>query len=136
MTDIFTKEKRSEIMKRVKNKNTNIELMLRKELFRKGYRYKVKNRLFGKPDFIFPTKKLAIFCDGDFWHGKNYSKESKNYKKFWRDKIKINMKRDNIVNKRLKSQSWIVLRFWKTNILKNPNRCVYLIEKAILNNVG
>ncbi len=129
--DIFTKGKRSEIMRKVKNKNTNIELLLRKELFRKGYRYKIKNSLFGKPDFIFPAKKIAIFCDGDFWHGKDYLKENKNYKKFWKDKIKINMKRDSIVNKKLRIQGWTVLRFWKTDILRNLPKCTNLIEETL-----
>lgn len=115
-------------MRRVRNKGTNIELILRKALFKKGLRFRVKNRLFGKPDIIFPSKKIAIFCDGDFWHGKNYEKEKKNYKKFWKDKILINLKRDKKVNRALKKEGWIVLRFWKTDILKNSNKCVDRIE--------
>ncbi len=133
MTDIFTQHKRKEIMQKVKNRNTNIELILRKELFKRGYRYGTKSSLFGKPDIIFPSKRITIFCDGDFWHGKNYSKESKNYKKFWKDKIKINIERDKLVNKKLRHEKWTVLRFWKKDILKNPNKCVDLIEKVILN---
>lgn len=135
MADIFTQQKRKEIMRKVKNKNTNIELILRKELFKRGYRYGIKSSLFGKPDITFPSKRITIFCDGDFWHGKNYSQENKNYKKFWKDKIKINMKRDSIVNKKLKNGGWLVIRFWKTDILKDPNKCVDLIEKVILNNL-
>lgn len=131
MSDIFTKKKRSEIMRRVKNKNTNIELLLRKKLFKKGYRYRLKSRLFGKPDIIFSSKKLVIFCDGDFWHGKNYEKEKKNYKKFWKDKILINLERDKEVNKALKKEGWRVLRFWKTDILKNSNGCVNRIESYL-----
>lgn len=73
MTDIFNKEKRSSIMKSVKNKNTDIELLLRKALYRKGYRFRVKYNLFGKPDIVFLSKRIAIFCDGDFWHGKTYT---------------------------------------------------------------
>ncbi len=118
-------------MKKVKNKDTNIELLLRKELFRRGYRYKVKNNLSGKPDFIFPVKKIAIFCDGDFWHGKNYHKENKNYKKFWKDKIKVNMKRDSTVNRKLKSGGWVVLRFWKMDILRKLKKCADLIENVL-----
>ena len=129
--DIFTKEKRSEIMRSVKNKNTNIELLLRKALFKRGYRYKVKNSLFGKPDFIFSTQKVAVFCDGDFWHGKNYRKENKNYKKFWKEKIKLNMKRDIAVNSKLEKEGWTVLRFWKTDILKNLLKCADQIGKTL-----
>ncbi len=131
MTDIFTREKRSEIMRRVKNSNTNIEILLRKELFKRGYRYRVKNKLFGKPDFVLVNKKIAIFCDGDFWHGKNYKNEKDRYNKFWRDKILVNMKRDKIVNKELKKQGWEVLRFWKTDIIKNPAKCVNQIEEFL-----
>lgn len=131
MADIFTKEKRSEIMRNVKNKNTNIELILRKELFKRGYRYKIKNNQFGKPDFVFPTQKVAVFCDGDFWHGKDYRKENKNYKKFWKDKIKLNMKRDKEVNRKLNKENWTVLRFWKTDILRNLLKCADLIENNL-----
>lgn len=132
MSDIFSVKKRSEIMRNVRNKNTDIELILRKALFGQGLRFRVKNTLFGKPDIIFPSKKIAIFCDGDFWHGNNFKKEGKNYKAFWQDKIKTNMDRDNLVNKTLKKEGWIVLRFWKTEILKDVNRCVFKIEGSLL----
>lgn len=132
MADIFTKEKRSEIMRKIKNKNTNIELLLRKELFKRGYRYKVKNNLFGKPDFIFTSKKIAVFCDGDFWHGRKYQREKKNYKTFWVEKIKINIARDKKVNTRLRKEGWVVLRFWKTDILRNLAKCSSLIEKTLI----
>ncbi len=131
MTDIFTEEKRREIMRKVRNKNTNIEILLRSALFKKGYRYRIKNNLFGKPDFIFPRKKIAIFCDGDFWHGKNFKKEKVNYKEFWVNKIEINKKRDKLVNKTLGKEGWIVLRFWKTDILKNIEGCIGVIEKNL-----
>ena len=94
MTDIFTRKKRSEIMRTVKNKDTNIELKLRRFLFAKGIKFRVKNSLFGKPDIVLPKYKIVIFCDGDFWHGKNYDEEKGRYKKFWIDKIALNIKRD------------------------------------------
>jgi len=131
MTDIFTEEKRSELMRRVKNKNTNIEIILRKGLFKRGYRFRIKNSVFGKPDIIFPSPKIAIFCDGDFWHGKNYKKDVKNYKTFWKEKILVNMKRDKKVNKKLKLEGWKVLRFWRTEILKDPDKCLNKIEKSL-----
>ena len=132
MADIFTKEKRSEIMKRVKNKNTNIELILRSELIKLGLRYRIKNKLFGKPDIIFPKQKVAIFCDGDFWHGKNYHNEGGRYKNFWKEKIQINMNRDKLVNKTLEEDGWRVLRFWKTEIIKNPKSCAEKIKNVLL----
>ncbi len=129
--DIFTKEKRSELMKKVRNKNTNIELLLRKELSKKGYRFRLKNSIYGKPDIVFVSKKIAIFCDGDFWHGKNYSKEKSNYKNFWVEKIKTNIQRDRKVNKKLKIEGWTALRFWKTDILKNLQGCVDMVENIL-----
>lgn len=124
MSDIFTREKRSEIMRKVRNRNTNIELLMRKRLFKEGYRFRLKNSLFGKPDIIFPKQKVAIFCDGDFWHGKNYNKDKKNYTLFWIEKIQINKQRDAKVNKKLKKEGWQVIRFWKSQILKNPDDCI------------
>lgn len=118
-------------MKRVRNKNTNIELILRKALFKRGLIFRVKNKIFGKPDIIFPVQKIAIFCDGDFWHGKNYKNEGNRYEPFWKDKIKINMNRDKLVNKTLKEEGWKVLRFWKTEILKNPDNCAKRVGKLL-----
>ena len=131
MTDIFTKKKRSEIMRTVKNKNTNIELKLRKFLFAKGIKFRVKNSLFGKPDLVLPKYKIVIFCDGDFWHGKNYDEEKGSYKKFWKDKIALNIKRDIEVNKRLMKEGWKVLRFWKTEIQGKIDKCINRVVKNI-----
>ena len=131
MSDRLTEEKRRELMRKVRNKNTNIEIILRKELFKKGYKFRIKNSIFGKPDITFPTQKIAIFCDGDFWHGKNYKKEVKNYKDFWKEKIKVNIERDKTVNEKLTLEGWKVFRFWKTEILKSPAKCVELIEASL-----
>lgn len=131
MADIFTKEKRSEIMKKVRNKDTNIELLLRKALSQRGIRFRIKNKLFGKPDIVLPGKKIAIFCDGDFWHGKNFKKEKKGYKEFWVKKIRGNIKRDSLVNATLEKEGWKVLRFWKTEILGNPQKCTNKVKKSI-----
>lgn len=135
MADIFTKEKRSEIMRKVRNKDTNIELIIRKALFKKGYRFRVKNSLVGRPDIIFPKQKVAIFCDGDFWHGRYYRREKRNYKPFWVEKIQVNRRRDTKVNKILRRQGWQVLRFWKTDILKNPEKCIRETEECFQNSV-
>lgn len=119
-------------MSRVRNKNTNIELKLRKKLWHLGYRYKTNYKVFGKPDIVFVKHKVAIFCDGDFWHGKNFSKEKGGYKKFWVNKINSNMERDKKVNKRLLGEGWIVMRFWKSEILRNTDACVKKITKIII----
>jgi DNA mismatch endonuclease (patch repair protein) len=97
MSDIFSVKKRSEIMRKVRNKNTNIELILRKALFKDGVRFRVKNKLFGKPDIIISEEKIAIFCDGDFWHGRNFRKEADGYKDFWKEKIRTNIERETFL---------------------------------------
>lgn len=131
MVDIFSQEERNILMSRVKNRNTNIELIVRKELYKRGYRYRINYKLFGKPDIVFPGKKIAIFCDGDFWHGKNFEKEKGNYKQFWIDKINNNIKRDELVNKTLIDLGWTVIRLWKTDILQNLSGCIGRIEKYL-----
>lgn len=128
MVDIFSPQKRQELMSKVRNKDTDIELLLRRKLWSLGYRYRVNYKVFGRPDIAFPRRKVAIFCDGDFWHGRSYKKDKGGYKKFWREKIADNIKRDKKVNRRLKKEGWTVLRFWKTEILGDVDRCV---EKII-----
>lgn len=123
--------KRQKLMSRVKNKNTDIELTLRRKLWNLGYRYKVNYKIFGRPDIAFPSKKIAIFCDGDFWHGKNFKAEKVKYKKFWQEKILKNIKRDEEVGERLESEGWTVLRFWKSEILENPDKCILEITRAL-----
>jgi len=131
MGDIFSKEKRSQIMSLVKNKDTNIELLVRKGLSKRGFRYRVKSNLFGKPDIVFKSKKVVIFCDGDFWHGKNFKKEKGRYTSFWVRKIQNNIDRDKIVTQTLTKLGWKVLRFWKSDILKHLDKCILRIEKEL-----
>lgn len=119
-------------MSKVKNKNTDIELLLRSKLWSLGYRYRVNHKMIGNPDIVFLKNKITIFCDGDFWHGRTYNADSKKYKTFWKDKIAKNIARDNEVNKKLKSEGWRVLRFWKTEILKSPDMCIKKITECLL----
>lgn len=123
-------------MAKVKSKNTDIEILLRKALYSAGLRYRVKNKLFGNPDIVFNSQKLAIFCDGDFWHGKNYNNEKVRYKDFWKEKISANIKRDELVTKELEGMGWKVLRFWKTDIQKNPESCAAKIISAFGDNLA
>jgi DNA mismatch endonuclease (patch repair protein) len=131
MADIFTKEKRSEIMSRIRGKNTQVEVMFRKalstEVYPKGYRYRIHYRkVIGSPDVVFVKRKIAIFIDGDFWHGRGYG--TKGWKpprqKFWRDKIGTNRRRDRRVNYRLRKDGWTVLRFWETDVKKDSGKSV------------
>lgn len=124
MTDVFSKEKRSEIMSRVRNKDTDIELVLRRRLWAAGCRYRVHYKVIGSPDIAFVKRKVAVFCDGDFWHGRRYFQDRGKYKRFWKEKILKNINRDKEVTRTLKRTGWAVLRFWKSDILMNPDQCV------------
>ncbi len=132
MVDIFTKEKRSQIMAAIKSKNTIPERLMVKSLKRRKIGKFVKgDRIFGHPDFIFPESKVAIFVDGRFWHGYGYSKNKRKLTPFWRSKIGDNIKRDKVVNNRLKREGWKVLRFWDYEVKRTPEACLQKIEKAV-----
>ena len=130
-----TPEQISYNMKRVKNKDSKIELLLRQELWNRGIRYR-KNvtRICGKPDITFIGKKVAVFCDSEFWHGYNWEERKKDFKshqEFWIPKIERNMERDQEVTQQLESEGWIVLRFWGNEIKKNTAQCADVIEKVV-----
>ncbi len=134
--DKFTKEERSKIMKTIRSEGSQIETLLMKALWAKGYRYRkhVKSVL-GRPDIVFKTLKIAIFCDSEFWHGNDWDTMQKKIKSnvaFWHKKIERNIHRDKEVNAKLISTGWRVLRFWGKNIQKDVLHCVSLIENAII----
>lgn len=130
-----TKEQISYNMKKVKNKDSKIEIILRKELWDRGLRYqKNVTSILGKPDLVFKGKKVAVFCDSEFWHGYNWEERKKDFKsnqEFWIPKIERNMERDYEVTKELEKQGWIVLRFWGNEIKKNTVGCADIIEQTI-----
>ena len=137
MADVLTPEQRHKNMKNIRGKDTKIEVILRKELWKKGYRYR-KNykKLPGRPDSVLPKYKIAIFCDGEFFHGKDWEVLKPKLEKgengqFWVNKISRNRERDEEINKKLLSQGWTVIRFWGKEIKKNLNECVQTIEETI-----
>lgn len=134
-----TKEQISYNMKQVKNKDSKIEILLRQELWNRGLRYrKNTNKVFGHPDIAFIGKKIAVFCDSEFWHGYNWEERQNDFKshqEFWISKIERNMERDIEVNERLKSEGWTVIRFWGNEIKKDTVKCADIIEKAVKGNV-
>ena len=136
--DKHTPEQRRKNMQAVKNKDSQIELMLRKELWSRGWRYrKNSNKVFGHPDIVFIGKKVAVFCDSEFWHGhdwENRKKDFKSHQEFWIPKIERNMQRDIEVNEKLQSEGLIVLRFWGKEIKKNLHDCADKIERAVKQN--
>lgn len=136
--DIFTAEKRSQIMRSVKNKNSKIELLLRKKLWDRGIRYR-KNygKLPGKPDIALTKYRIAVFCDSEFWHGYDWNNRKNTIhsnQKFWFTKIERNIQRDNEVNALLIGMGWTVLRFWGHEISKDADGCVSKILKAVEEN--
>ena len=130
-----TPEQISYNMHRVKNKDSDIELLLRKELWGRGlhYRKNVKS-IFGTPDIAFIRKKIAIFCDSEFWHGYAWEiaqDDFKSRREFWIPKIEKNIQRDKEVTEQLRSEGWIVLRFWGREIKKDVSGCADIIQSAL-----
>ena len=136
--DVLTKEQRHKAMSNIRSKNTSIEIKLRKALWHKGYRYR-KNyeKLPGKPDIALTKYKIAVFCDSEFFHGKDWYtvlqprlRRGKNAA-FWEKKIIRNMERDDENNKTLLFMGWTVVRFWGDEITKDVDKCVKVIEEVI-----
>ena len=122
----LTPDQKRKAMQANKASNTSIEILLRKALWKQGIRYRknVKDVL-GKPDICIKKYKLAVFCDGDFWHGRKFQKIIfKSNKKYWESKILTNMERDLQVTIQLRDQGWTVLRFWESDIRNNVDECV------------
>ena len=135
--DNHTPEQRRRNMKAVKNKGSKIETMLQKELWHRGLRYRKNAKtVYGKPDIAFIGTKVAVFCDSEFFHGKDWEvlkpqlERGKNAE-FWINKISNNQHRDDEVNKQLQFLGWTVIRFWGKDIMKNTDECIRVIEEAI-----
>ena len=137
MSDVLTKEQRHKNMQNIKCKDTQIEIKLRKALWHKGYRYR-KNykKLPGKPDIVLTKYKIAIFCDGEFFHGKDWD-ELRNKllcsdnSQYWIEKISKNIERDKKINEKLKKSGWKVIRFWGKDIKKNLDDCIKKIDEEV-----
>ena len=129
----MTKEQRHKNMVAIKSKDTKIEVALRKALWNKGIHYRKNYKIFDcHPDIVLTKYKIAIFCDGDFWHGKIFERyDVTTNVKFWHEKIRRNMERDLENTIELRDNGWIVLRFWETQIKKNLQDCVSAIMKSI-----
>lgn len=130
-----TPEQISFNMRRVRCKDTKIEIQLRNELWKRGIRYRKNvSHILGKPDIAFIGKKVAVFCDSEFWHGfdwENKKCEIKTHESFWYTKIERNMQRDFEVTTQLQSEGWLVLRFWGNEIKHHCTECADKIEQAL-----
>lgn len=136
----LTKEQITRNMRSNKCKDTKPELMLRKELWGRGMRYRKNYKaLPGKPDLVFTKAKLVVFVDGKMWHGYDWEHQKNDFKsnrEFWIPKIERNMERDREVTKELTEQGWQVIRFWDFEIKNNFDSCVDRIEKAYFDRVA
>lgn len=121
-----------------KKADTKCELVLRRALWAAGFRYRLSmpELIAGRPDLVFPRHKVAVFCDGDFWHGRNLQARLARLAcghnaPYWVEKIRTNAARDQAITERLRNDGWCVVRLWETEILRNPEGAVSLLAKQL-----
>lgn len=134
----------SRIMSAIGNRDTKPEMALRRELHRRGLRYRVRTRVVGHPDLVFPAPKIAVFVDGDYWHGNTWrlrgADSLEHYLstrangEFWLEKIRRNMTRDEQVTQQLTANGWTVVRLWESEILADPGPCADRVERQVRGN--
>lgn len=135
--DNLTKEQRHKNMSHIRSEDTSIELRLRRTLWHKGYRYRKNVKaLPGKPDIVLTKYHICIFCDSEYFHGKDFEERAEKIKNgtngdYWYPKIKRNVERDLETEKRLNALGWTVLRFWGRDIQKNLDEVVQTIDDAV-----
>jgi len=125
----------SHIMSKIRSKGGKAETLLGKAMWTMGLRYRKQYPITGKPDYTLISSRIVIFCDGDFWHGRDFEERVKrgrfkSNQDYWYRKIPRNMKRDIEVNKILQEGGWKVMRFWETDIMQNPTQCARAILDA------
>lgn len=131
-SDNLTPEQRRLCMSHNRGKNTSIENTIRSELHKRGYRFfKHAKNLPGKPDIVFPKKKVAIFIDGDYWHGYKFSAWKNKLSHFWQYKIAETRLRDKRNFRKLRRSGWKVIRIWQHEIKKNLEHSVQRIIKTV-----
>lgn len=146
MADIKSVEDRSKNMAAIHSRDTKPEIILRKALWKRGYRYRKNySKLPGKPDIVLSRYKVCVFVDSEFFHGKGFFSgyqgrkyhslqeqlQHSNHPQFWLNKIRNNIERDRKEETELKNMGWIVIRFWSKDVTKNVQACVSVIEKTI-----
>ncbi|MDD7219782.1 MAG: very short patch repair endonuclease [Clostridia bacterium] len=144
--DNLTSEQRRKNMQHIKGRDTKPEIVLRRALWKKGYRYRKNYKdLPGKPDIVLTKYRICIFVDSEYFHGKDFesgyhsSKYSSlrdqimagNHADFWLSKIEKNMERDRQVETELRTLGWNVIRFWSKDVLKHTDQCIKVIEEYI-----
>ena len=132
MPDNLTPEQRSYCMSRIKGKDTGLEMRVRSELHRRGFRFrKHVKELPGKPDVVFTKAKVAVFIDGDFWHGYRFPSWEHKVSDFWKQKINKNRERDRRNHRKLKEMGWTVIRLWQHDLERDFQECIEKIVAAV-----
>lgn len=131
----------SRIMSAVHSRDTKPEIALRRALWRRGLRYRVRSAVHGKPDIVFPRARVAVFVDGDFWHGNawrirgmpTFESQFERIKnsQFWRDKLTANMARDAAVTASLTAEGWEVYRVFESRLATDLARVVSEVEALV-----
>ena len=132
MPDNLTREQRSYCMSRVKGKNTGLETRVRSELHKRGFRFRKHLKdLPGKPDIVFTKARVAVFLDGDFWHGYRFSTWQDTVSPFWKAKIAKTIERDRKYDRQLQDRGWTVLRLWQHEIEQDFETSISYITSAV-----
>jgi len=135
--DNLTPHQRSYAMSRVRSKDTAPEVAIRSELFRRGHRFRKHRRdIPGCPDIVFVTAKIAVFVDGEFWHGRRFALWEGKLTEYWRAKIARNVSRDRRSRRRLRLLGWTVIRIWDRDILRDLRKAVWRVERALYERAG
>lgn len=143
MTDRVSPEVRSRMMAAIKGRDTKPEMELRRLLHARGHRYRVHRKVLAwRPDIVFVTPRVAVFLDGDFWHGNAWKTAHKGVhascddwlatmSPYWQDKLRRNMERDRRTTRALRRDGWSVIRIWESDLKRNPEACVRKVERAL-----
>lgn len=130
--DVLTPRQRSHCMSRIRGKDTKPELALRRALWSVGLRYRLHPKITGRPDIVFSGSRVAVFCDGCFWHGcPKHSVKPKTNRSFWLTKLAKNRARDERVVATLEAEGWTVMRFWEHEIEDDAVKVAKRVARAV-----
>lgn len=137
MPDSFGPAMRSEIMRSVKSSNTRLEVAFRSMLWAAGLRYRLKSRLPGKPDLVFPAARVSVFVDSCFFHAcPRHCRFPKSNQSYWTAKLRRNQERDRLVTAEHRKLGWKAIRIWEHSIRARPDWCVSRIKTAVAHRGG
>lgn len=135
--DRITPEQRSRVMASVRSSETLPERLLRSHLHRRGWRFRKNVRgLHGCPDIVFSKCRVAVFVDGDFWHGYRFDAWKAKLPAYWQDKIERNRRRDRRNSARLRRDGWTVVRVWEHLVMRDIEKAALRVERALSRNPG